>query len=351
MAAKITKENYGKLPDGTAVEQYTLTNSNGAFCKIITYGGIVTELHVPDKKGRLGDIVLGFDTLESYLKNVAFFGTITGRVANRIAKGKFTLDGKTYSLAINNGPNHLHGGLKGFDKVVWKATTDESKDAAALKLTYTSPDGEEGYPGALKVTVTYIWTNKNELRIDYEATTDKATTVNLTNHSYFNLAGDGSGEVFGHELMLTAGNFTPTDDGLIPTGEINPVKGTPMDFTRAKKIGEEIQTLFDQPHRGYDHNFVLDNKGKGIALAARASEPKSGRVMEILTDQPAIQLYTGNFIEETKGKAGRVYQRHGGFCLETQHFPDSVNHANFPSTILRPGEEYRTTTIHWFSVS
>ncbi len=350
MAAKITKSNFGKLPDGTAIEQYTLTNSKGAFCKIITYGGIVTELQVPDKTGKLGDVVLGFDNLDGYLKGHPYFGTITGRFANRIAKGKFTLDGKTYSLATNNGPNHLHGGLKGFDKVVWKAATDTAKDGAAVKLTYTSADGEEGYPGALNVTVTYIWTDKNELRIDYEATTDKATPVNLTNHSYFNLAGAGSGDVFGHELMLTAGNFTPTDDTLIPTGEIKAVQGTPMDFTKAKAIGKEVRALFDQPHRGYDHNFVLDNKGKGIALAARVSEPKSGRVMEISTDEPAIQLYTGNYVEETRGKAGQVYQRHGGFCLETQHFPDSVNHPNFPSTILRPGQEYRTTTIHRFSV-
>lgn len=349
MSAKIEKSNFGKLPDGTAVEQYTLTNSKGAFCKIITYGGIVTELHVPEKKGTLADVVLGFDNLDGYLKGHPYFGAITGRVANRIAKGKFTLDGQTYSLAINNGPNHLHGGLKALDKVVWKATTDKSRDGAAVKLTYTSPDGEENYPGTLNMTVTYIWTDNNELRIDYEAKTDKATPVNLTNHSYFNLAGAGSGDVFAHELMLTAGNFTPSDDQLIPTGEIKPVQGTPMDFTKTKSIGKEIQALLNQPHRGYDHNFVLDNKGKSIALAARVSEPKSGRVMEILTDQPAIQLYTGNFLEETRGKAGEVYQRHGGFCLETQHFPDSVNHPNFPSTILRPGEEYRTTTIHRFS--
>jgi aldose 1-epimerase len=351
MATKITKSDFGKMPDGTPVEQYTLTNSKEAFCKIITYGGIVTELQVPDKNGKLGDVVLGFETLEPYVKGHPYFGTITGRFANRIAKGKFTLDGKTYSLATNNGPNHLHGGLKGFDKVVWKATTDTSNGSAAVKLTYTSADGEEGYPGTLKVTVTYTWTDNNELRIDYQATTDKATTVNLTNHSYFNLAGPGSGDVFGHEVMLTAANFTPTDDGLIPTGEIKSVQGTPLDFTKSKTIGKDIKPLFTQPPRGYDHNFVLDNKGKGIALAARVVEPKSGRVMEISTDQPAIQLYTGNFVEETKGKAGRVYQRHGGFCLETQHFPDAVNHPNFASTILRPGEEYRTTTIHKFSAA
>jgi aldose 1-epimerase len=346
MSARVTKSNFGKLPDGTAVEQYKLTNSKGAFCKIITYGGIVTDLQVPDKKGKLGDVVLGFDTLEEYLKGHPYFGAITGRVANRIAKGKFTLDGKTYSLATNNGPNHLHGGLKGFDKVVWKATTDKAKDAAALKLTYTSADGEEGYPGALKVTVIYTWTDKKELRIDYEATTDKATPVNLTNHSYFNLA--GSGDVFGHEAMIAAANFTPSDDTLIPTGEITPVKGTPLDFTKPKPIGKDIQPLLSQPHRGYDHNFVLDNQGKGVALAARVSEPKFGRVMEVLTDEPGIQLYTGNFLEDTKCKGGVVFGKHGGFCLETQHYPDSVNHANFPSVILKPGKEYRTTTIYRF---
>ena len=349
MAAKISKSNFGKLPDGTPVEQYTLTNSKGAFCKIITYGGIVTELHVPDKNGKLGDVVLGFDNLDQYLKGHPYFGAITGRFANRIAKAKFTLDGKTYSLAVNNGPNHLHGGLKGFDKVVWKATPTHSKDSATLQLTYTSPDGEENYPGTLKTTVTYIWTDKNELRIDYEAATDKPTILNLTNHSYFNLA--GAGDILGHELTVKAANFTPTDDTLIPTGEIKPVQGTPLDFTKTKAIGEDIQPLVDQPHRGYDHNFVLDDKGRGITLAARASESKTGRVMEVLTDQPGIQLYTGNFLQETPGKAGQTYRQNSGFCLETQHFPDSPNHPNFPSTVLRPGATYRTTTVYRFSVA
>ena len=347
MARKIARSGFGKLPDGTTVEQYTLTNSHGAFCKIITYGGIITELQVPDKNGELGDVVVGFDNLEQYLAGHPYFGAITGRFANRIAKGKFMLDGKTYSLAINNGPNALHGGLKGFDKVVWKATLSESKDSATLKLDYTSVDSEEGFPGTLKVTVTYAFTDKNELRIDYDAVTDKATPINLTNHSYFSLA--GSGDVFGHELMLAAKNFTPTDDTLIPTGEIKSVKGTPFDFTEKKSIGKDIEKLFAQPHRGYDHNFVLDNQGKGLALAARVFEPKSGRVMEVLTEEPGVQLYTANFLGDTRGK-GKEYGQYSAFCLETQHYPDSVNHANFPSTILRPGEKYRTTTVFRFAV-
>ena len=347
MAARITKSNFGKLPDGTAVEQYTLTNASGAFCKIITYGGIITELQVPDKNGKLGDVVVGFDNLEQYLGSHPYFGAITGRFANRIAKGKFTLDGKAYSLAINNGPNALHGGLKGFDKVVWKATTSESKDSATLKLDYTSADGEEGFPGTLKVAVTYTFTDKNELRIDYDAVTDKATPINLTNHSYFNLA--GSGDVFGHELMLAAENFTPTDDTLIPTGEIKSVKGTPFDFTKPKLIGKEIDQLFGQPHKGYDHNFVLDNQSKKLALAARVVEPKSGRVMEVLTEEPGVQLYTANFLSETHGKR-KTYGQYSALCLETQHYPDSVNHSNFPSTILRPGEKYQTTTVYRFAV-
>jgi aldose 1-epimerase len=350
MTAKIAKSKFGNLPDGTAIEQYTLHGAGGAFCKIINCGAIVTELHVPDKNGKLGDVVLGFDNLAQYLGKHPYFGAICGRYANRIAKGKFTLDGTTYSLAINNGPNHLHGGLRGFDKVVWKATVIESADGPALKLEYTSGDGEEGYPGTLKVTVTYTFTGGNELRIDYDATTDKATAINLTNHSYFNLAGDGSGDVFGHVLMLTAKNFTPTDTTLIPTGEIKSVKGTPFDFINPKPIGQDIEPLFAQPHRGYDHNFVLDNQGKELALAARVLETKSGRAMEVLTDQPGIQLYTANFLEDTRGKGGKVYGKHGAFCLETQHFPDSVNHPNFPSAILRPGEKYRTTTAYRFSI-
>lgn len=345
--AKITKSNFGKLPDGTAVELYTLSNSGGITCKIITYGGIITELHVPDKNGRAGNIVLGFDNLEQYLAGHPYFGAIIGRFGNRIAKGRFTLEGKTHSLAINNGPNHLHGGLKGFDKVIWKATPSETADSASLKLTYTSADGEEGYPGKLDITVTYTLTDKNELRIDYQAVTDKATPVNLTNHSYFNLA--GSGDVLGHELTLTAKSITATDDTLIPTGEIKSVKGTPFDFTTAKTIGKDIAPLYALPHNGYDHNFVLE-QGKGVALAARVVEPKSGRVMEVLTTEPGVQLYTGNFLPELKCTGGTVFGKHGGFCLETQHYPDSVNHPNFPSVILKPGQELRSTTVHRFSL-
>lgn len=348
MKASVTQSSFGKLPDGTPVELYTLTNKKGAVCKVMTCGAIITELHVPDRAGQPGDIVLGFDNLEGYLKGHPYFGAAIGRVGNRIAKGRFTLDGKTFTLATNNGPNHLHGGLKGFDKVVWKAEPLQVKDGAAVRFNYTSPDGEEGYPGTLKVTMVYTLTDKNELRIDYEAATDKATPVNLTNHSYWNLA--GGGDILGHELTLRARRFTPVDDTLIPTGEIRPVKGSPMDFTRAKPIGRDLKQLTNDP-RGYDHNYVLDSGGGRMALAARVFEPKTGRVLEIRTDQPGVQFYSGNFLDGTlTGKHGAVYQKHFGFCLETQHFPDSVNHPSFPSTILRPGQTYRTTTVHKFSV-
>jgi aldose 1-epimerase len=343
----ITKSSFGNLPNGSAVDLYTLKNSAGAVCKIITYGGIITELHVPDKTGKPGDVVLGFDTLDGYLGDHPYFGAIVGRFANRIAKGRFTLDGKAYSLAINNGPNALHGGRIGFDKVIWQAEPIESKNA--LKLSYTSRDGEEGYPGTLKTIVTYTLTEANEVRIDYEAVTDKATPINLTNHSYFNLTGAGSGDVLAHELMINADRFTPSDDTLIPTGEIQPVKGTPLDFTKPKPIGRDIQPLTTQPHRGYDHNFVL-NGGTGVSLAARVVESKSGRVMEVLTDQPGVQLYTANFLGKTAGKAGTVYNQHGAFCLETQHFPDSPNQPAFPSAVLRPGETFRSRTIYRFPV-
>jgi len=346
MKATVTKSSFGNLPDGTAVDLYTLSNQKGVVCKVMTCGAIITELHVPDRDGKMGDIVLGFDNLDQYVKGHPYFGAAIGRVGNRIAKGKFTLDGHTYTLATNNGPNALHGGLKGFDKVVWKAQPIEVKGGAAVKFTYTSPDGEEGYPGTLKATMTYTLTDKNELRLDYEATTDKATPINLTNHSYWNLA--GGGDILGHELLLKAKCFTPVDETLIPTGEVKPVKGTPMDFTKPKPIGQDIKQLTNDP-QGYDHNYALDSGGKRMALAARVYEPKTGRVLEIRTDQPGIQFYSGNFLDGTlKGKYGIVYQNHYALCLETQHFPDSVNHPNFPSTILRPGETYRTTTIHKF---
>jgi aldose 1-epimerase len=345
---RVQKSSYGQLPDGTQIELYTLTNSKGVVAKIITYGALLTELHVPDRNGQLGDIVLGFDNLDQYLKGHPYFGATIGRVANRIAQGKFTLDGQPYTLATNNGPNHLHGGLKGFDKVVWKAEPIQSSDWAAVKFTYTSSDGEEGYPGNLNVTVIYTLTDLNELRINYSATTDKATPVNLTNHSYFNLAGEG--DILGHELMLAADRYTPVDDTLIPTGELAPVKGTVMDFTSPMAIGSRIGKLTNQPS-GYDHNYCLTAGGKGLALAARVYEPKSGRVMEILTTEPGIQFYTGNFLDGTlTGKRGIVYKKHYGFCLETDHFPDSINRPNFPPVVLRPGQTYRQTTVHRFSV-
>jgi aldose 1-epimerase len=339
MAARVQKSRFGKLPDGTAVDLYTLANANGLVAKVTNYGAIITELHVPDREGQCGDIVLGFDNLEQYLKKHPYFGSTVGRVANRIAKGRFTLDGRTYTLATNNGPNHLHGGLKGFDKKVWQA---EPQAGAAVRFTYTSPDGEEGYPGTLAVTVTMTLADTNELRLDYLATTDKPTPVNLTNHSYFNLAGEG--DVLGHELMIAANYYTPVDSALIPTGEIKPVKGTPMDFTAPQPIGARFAQLRTDPV-GYDHNYVLE-----VAQAARVYEARSGRIMEVRTTEPGVQLYTSNFFNGSlTGKRGVVYRQHAALCLETQHFPDSVNQPNFPPVILRPGQTYRQTTVWKFS--
>jgi aldose 1-epimerase len=350
MKPSVEKKDFGKTEDGTAVDLYTLTNSSGMKAKISTYGGIITELHVPDRNGKLADVVLGFDDLKSYLAGHPFFGAITGRVANRIAKGRFTIDGKEYKLAVNNGPNSLHGGIKGFDKKVWKAEAIEGKDHVGVKLTFTSPDGEEGFPGTLMATVTYTLTDKNELRIDYHATSDKPTPVNLTNHSYFNLAGPASGHILGHELTLEADKYTPSDETLIPTGEIAPVKGTPLDFTTPHAIGERLGQIKADPV-GYDHNYVLRSGGGKLALGARVVEPKSGRVLEMLTTEPGVQLYTANFLDgKTKGKEGVVYNKHQGFCLEAQHFPDAVHHANFPTIILRPGKTYTQTTVYRFAV-
>jgi aldose 1-epimerase len=344
----ISEQDWGQTPEGTPVKLYTLTNRNGVVIKITNYGAIVTELHVPDRTGASANVVLGFDNLEQYLKGHPGFGAVIGRFANRIAKARFTLDGQEYQLAANNGPNHIHGGLKSFDKVVWDAKTLPSKpNAASVQFTYLSKDGEEGYPGNLSVAVIYTLTIDNELRIDYHATTDKATILNLTNHSYFNLAGSGS--VLGHELFIKADRYTPSDAELIPTGEIAPVKGTPLDFTQPTLIGDRIDQLKPSPG-GYDHNYVLNHGGTSLALAARAYEPKSGRVLEVSTTEPGVQLYTGNFLDgRLVGVGGVAYDRHSGFCLETQHFPDSINKPNFPSTVLRPGQTFQSTTVFRFS--
>lgn len=347
LTMQIEKSNFGQLSDGQKVDLYTLTNTQGLKAGIMTYGATVVFLEVPDRNGNISDITLGHDSLEGYLEASPYFGAIVGRYGNRIAKGRFTLDGKEYELTINDGENHLHGGIKGFDKVVWNAESVEEKNAVGVKFSYLSTDGEEGYPGNLQCTVTYWLTDNNELKLEYLAETDKPTPVNLTHHSYFNLAGQGNGDILNHELMLNADKYTPVNEQLIPTGEIESVEGTPFDFTHPHPIGDRI----DQIPGGYDHNFVLNSGGGQLALAARVYEPESGRVMEIHTDEPGIQFYSGNFLDGTiTGKDGKVYHQHYGFCLETQHFPDSPNHPNFPSTILRPGETYTSTTVHTFMV-
>ena len=345
----IKKEAFGMTATGEQVELYTLTNVNGLEARIMTYGGIVISLKVPDRDGKLGDIVLGYETLEGYLKNNPYFGSIIGRYGNRIGKGTFSLNGKEYSLPRNNGENTLHGGNRGFDKVVWTAKGVKSRNGAGLSLTYLSKDGEEGFPGNLSVTVVYTLTNNNELKIDYSATTDKTTVVNLTHHSYFNLAGEG--DILNHELMINARMFTPVDSGLIPTGELRRVNGTPMDFTKSTAIGARIDQQDEQLTlgRGYDHNWVLNNNSGQLALAARVYEPRSGRVMEVATTEPGIQFYSGNFLDGSiTGKSGQVYKQRYGFCLETQHFPDSPNKPAFPSTVLRAGQRYRTSTVYRF---
>ncbi|HEV8486697.1 MAG TPA: aldose epimerase family protein [Blastocatellia bacterium] len=348
---RISKQSFGTA-NGQAVDLFTLTNAKGVEARIMTYGGVVVSLKVPDRQGKLGDVVLGYESLDGYLKNSAYFGAIVGRYGNRIAKGRFSLNGHEYTLARNNGENHLHGGLKGFDKVVWSAKEIKGKTGVGLSLSYVSKDGEEGYPGTLKVNVTYMLTNSNELKIMYTATTDKDTVVNLTHHSYFNLAGAGEGNILGHEIMLNASRFTPVDAGLIPTGELRSVKGTPMDFERATKIGARIENKDEQLGlgKGYDHNWVLNRNGAGASLAARVYEPTTGRVMEVYTTEPGVQFYTGNFLDGSiTGKGGKVYEQRYGFCLETQHFPDSPNKPSFPSTILKPNHSYRSATTYKFS--
>ena len=350
--AGVTRAAFGKLPDGTAVESITLRNAHGVEVRAITYGAIIVSLRVPDRAGRFGDVVLGHDDLAGYLAKPAYFGAVVGRYGNRIAKGRFTLDGKTYTLATNNGPNHLHGGVRGFDKVVWKADPPAA-GATSVTFRYTSPDGEEGYPGTLAARVTYTLSDKDELTFEYSATTDKATPINLTQHSYFNLGTPGN-DILGHELTLDADRFTPVDATLIPTGQLAPVSGTPFDFRKATAIGARIAQDDEQLKRGggYDHNFVLSGTGEGLRHAGRLVDPGSGRTMEILTTEPGVQFYTGNFLDGTiKGKGGVVYKHRSALCLETQHFPDSPNQPSFPSTILRPGKEYHSKTMLVFGVS
>lgn len=349
----VTKQAFGKITDGTPVDLYTLTNFNGVKVTITNYGGIVVSWLVPDRDGNFDDVVLGYDTLDEYLAGSSpYFGAIVGRFGNRIARGRFELNGKQYQLAINNDLNHLHGGAKGFDKVVWKAESGLGELGPQLVLRYTSQDGEEGYPGNLSVQVTYLLDDKNELKIDYHATTDRPTPVNLTNHTYFNLAGQGNGEILEHQLMLQADRMTPVDKGLIPTGELSSVEGTPMDFREPTAIGARIGQDNEQIKfgGGYDHNFVLSKKKAGaLELAARVYESNTGRVLEVLTTEPGMQFYSGNFLSGLVGKGSKPYERRYGFCLETQHFPDSPNRPEFPSTILEPGEVYETTTIYRFS--
>lgn len=337
--------------DDLPVELYTLTNKNGMRMKVANYGCIITSLTAPDAHGKFEDVVLGFDDLESYLKGHPYFGAVAGRVANRIAKGQFTLDGKSYQLATNNGANHLHGGKKGFDKQVWKAQAGESNVGPYLKLTRLSPEGEEGYPGNLTATVIYTLTHTNELRIEFLATTDRATPVNLANHSYWNLAGCTQGDIRSHELKLEAGKYTPVDDGLIPTGELAPVKGTPFDFTQFKLIGQDIEKLANKEGTGgYDHNFCLDAGRGALHLAATLRDPVSGRQMEVWTSEPGVQFYTGNFLNGSIiGKGGAVYNKHAALCLETQTYPNAVNTPSFPNSVLKPGQVYRQVTIHKFT--
>jgi aldose 1-epimerase len=347
-SAEVKVSDFGKTADGTPVEEFTLTNSSGAIVKLISRGATLKEWHVPDKNGKLDDVVFGFDDVAGYESPAnGYFGTTAGRVANRIAGGKFSLDGKDYTLAVNDGPNALHGGVKrSLDKVIWKGTPFDSDGGEGVVFTYTSPDAEEGYPGNLAMKVTYTLTDKNELRIDYEATTDQATPINLTNHAYFNLSGAGSPTINNHQLLLEADHYTPVDSTLIPTGEIAPVAGTPFDFRDFHAIGERVDQLGTGTGAGYDHNFVLNNQDGDLALAAKVRDPNSGRVLAVYTTEPGVQFYGGNFLNGAVGKGGKKYDYRSGFCLETQHYPDSVHHDNFPSAILRPGETYTHTCIY-----
>lgn len=348
----IQKNNYGNLQDGSPVDIFTLTNSSNMKVKIINYGGAIVSIEVPDKNGKIDDVTLGFDSLEQYYKITYFFGALVGRHANRIENAEFELNGVTYHLAINDGKNHLHGGTKGFDKVVWKADIVDSADGKSLQLLYRSPDGEENYPGNLDVKVLYTLTEKNELKIEYFAVSDKDTVVNLTNHAYFNLSGHASGDILSHKLKINADRFTVINNEGIPTGEIREVKNTPMDFTSLTQVGANIDSPDEQIvcGKGYDHNWVLNVSGKAPEKAAELYDPKTGRQMEVYTTKPGVQLYTANFVNNTPGKGGAVYNRRGALCLETQYFPNAMKLKHFPSPILKAGDEYRHTTIYKFSV-
>jgi aldose 1-epimerase len=350
----IQKESVMEMPDGTPVDLYTLRNANGMEARITNYGGIVVSLTAPDRDGTFEDVVLGFDDVEGYMSTHPYFGAIIGRYGNRIGNGQFTLDGETFTLAKNNGENALHGGLKGFDKAVWDAELVTTDGGQALRLTYLSRDGEEGYPGNLTATVTYTLTDENELRIGYKATTDEATPVNLTNHSYFNLAGQGEGDILNHQILINADQFTPVDSGLIPTGELRPVSETPFDFRQPTAIGLRIEEPYEQLvlGGGYDHNFVLNGEAGEMKLAARVYEPTTGRVMEVHTTEPGVQFYTGNFLDGSLVlRDGTTVRQSDAFCLEAQGFPDAPNHPDYPSTVVRPGEEYRSEMIFTFGTA
>ncbi|PYO86598.1 MAG: galactose-1-epimerase [Gemmatimonadetes bacterium] len=354
---RVSRAPFGELADGRRVELFTLTNAHGIEVRAMTYGAIITSIQTPDRSGKRADIVLGFDSLGGYVAGSPYFGAVVGRYANRIARGQFTLDGATYHLARNNGPNSLHGGERGFDKVVWSGTPFQSDSTAGVTLRYESPDGEEGYPGAVSVQVTYTLTDADDLIIEYEASTTKATPINLSQHTYWNL--HGAGDILAHVLTLKASAFTPVDSTLIPTGQVAPVAGTPFDFRTAIAIGARIDAANEQLRfgRGYDHNWVIDQGSRGpgagaLAPAARLEDPLSGRTLDISTTEPGVQFYSGNFLDGTlRGKGGRTYAHRAGLCLETQHFPDSPNHANFPSTILRPGQRYHSRTVIAFRVT
>jgi aldose 1-epimerase len=353
-ATRIHRDPFGRTPEGATVEIFTLFGDGGVTARISSYGGVIVSLEAPGRDGKKADVVLGFKTLDEYVADKSFQGALIGRYGNRIAKGRFVLDGKTYVLATNNGPNHLHGGIQGFHKKVWGARVVKGAKGEALELTLLSPDTDEGYPGSLNVKVVYSLGPDNGLEIDYTATTSKATVVNLTNHTYFNLAGEGSGDILGHEIQIEADQFTPVDATLIPTGELRAVKGTPLDFTKPTAIGARIDDPYEQMAKGggYDHNFVLRGPGGKLRLAARLTEPRSGRVMEVLTTQPGLQFYSGNFMDGSySGKSGKPYARRNGLCLETQHFPDSPNQPKFPSVVLKPGVTYHETTVYRFTTA